>query len=134
MEDLEFVECPECASKPGSPTLCDSCLKNRNSISKLKQELENRLKQQDSIEKPILQTELNVHTWFRKSTNEWIGEINYQTPVTDGIARFTGATEREAFNAAAAEIGHCLLNARDEIQKIQFEEKFKNLYEGERQC
>jgi hypothetical protein len=24
-----FVECPECAAKPGSPTLCDGCLTRR---------------------------------------------------------------------------------------------------------
>lgn len=26
---LSFIECPECASKPGSPTLCDDCLARR---------------------------------------------------------------------------------------------------------
>jgi hypothetical protein len=29
---LEFIECPSCAVKPGSPTLCDSCLHNRDAI------------------------------------------------------------------------------------------------------
>lgn len=32
---FEFVECSICASKPGSPTLCESCLKNRNTIEYL---------------------------------------------------------------------------------------------------
>ena len=32
---LEFVECPTCAAKPGSPTLCNSCLQNRSVIGRL---------------------------------------------------------------------------------------------------
>ena len=32
---LEFEECPTCASKPGSPALCPSCLHNRHAISQL---------------------------------------------------------------------------------------------------
>lgn len=31
----EFKECPTCAAKPGSPTLCASCLQNRSLISHL---------------------------------------------------------------------------------------------------
>ena len=30
----QFIECPECASKPGSPTLCDDCLARRASFYK----------------------------------------------------------------------------------------------------
>jgi hypothetical protein len=33
-----FVECPECAAKPGSPYLCTSCIQNRALISFLKRE------------------------------------------------------------------------------------------------
>lgn len=32
MVEKEFVECPECAKKPGSPRLCPSCLENRRII------------------------------------------------------------------------------------------------------
>jgi hypothetical protein len=32
----EFMECPTCEAKPGIPTLCKSCLKNRKTIEKLK--------------------------------------------------------------------------------------------------
>ncbi len=28
----QFMECRECAEKPGSPTLCESCLNNRSAI------------------------------------------------------------------------------------------------------
>ena len=35
--ELEFRECSVCASKPGSPTLCESCLSNRSTIEQLKQ-------------------------------------------------------------------------------------------------
>lgn len=34
--DEEFKECKECAKKPGSPTLCESCLWNRSLVTKLK--------------------------------------------------------------------------------------------------
>lgn len=33
---LEFVECDTCRKKPGMPTLCQGCLINRRTISKLK--------------------------------------------------------------------------------------------------
>jgi hypothetical protein len=33
--ELEFKECSVCASKPGSPQLCGSCLQNRWTISQL---------------------------------------------------------------------------------------------------
>lgn len=32
----DFNECDCCASKPGSPELCAGCLRNRDSIQKLK--------------------------------------------------------------------------------------------------
>jgi hypothetical protein len=34
---LEFVECDTCRAKPGSPLLCDGCLRNRFVISTLKE-------------------------------------------------------------------------------------------------
>lgn len=34
----DFIECPECAKKPGSPALCPSCLNNRAVIGALKKE------------------------------------------------------------------------------------------------
>lgn len=37
----KFVECDVCASKPGTPTLCDSCYTNRGVI----EELENAVKE-----------------------------------------------------------------------------------------
>ena len=33
---LEFVECDNCRRKPGMPTLCQGCLINRRTISRLK--------------------------------------------------------------------------------------------------
>ncbi len=35
-EVLEFMECSACAAKPGSPTLCASCLSNRWLIDNLR--------------------------------------------------------------------------------------------------
>lgn len=43
---MGFIECKICASKPGSPILCDSCLSNRATIAQLEgkiKELENIL-------------------------------------------------------------------------------------------
>lgn len=34
--DLEFMECDVCRSKPGSPTLCSGCVRNRGVIARLK--------------------------------------------------------------------------------------------------
>lgn len=33
---LEFKECPQCAAKPGSPALCESCVWNRWLVQQLK--------------------------------------------------------------------------------------------------
>lgn len=33
--DGEFIECDTCRAKPGSPMLCDGCMKNRHTISSL---------------------------------------------------------------------------------------------------
>ena len=35
----DFVECPTCAAKPGSPALCGPCLHNRSLIYELRREL-----------------------------------------------------------------------------------------------
>ena len=35
--DIEFIECDTCRAKPGSPTLCNGCLKNRQIIYKAKE-------------------------------------------------------------------------------------------------
>lgn len=40
MRTGEFVECPQCDAKPGSPTLCPSCLSNRGTISRLNERIE----------------------------------------------------------------------------------------------
>ncbi len=32
----DFQVCPECSAKPGMPILCESCLHNRDLISKLR--------------------------------------------------------------------------------------------------
>lgn len=37
--DLEFQECATCAAKPGSPSLCASCLHNRHAIGVLDRRL-----------------------------------------------------------------------------------------------
>jgi len=37
--NLEFKECKECASKPGSPILCESCLHNRQVIEAFKRSM-----------------------------------------------------------------------------------------------
>ena len=34
MEKLQFRECKICSGKPGSPTLCESCLENRETIER----------------------------------------------------------------------------------------------------
>lgn len=44
MEELEFMECESCSQKPGSPTLCPSCLHNRRAIDKLSLELKKKKK------------------------------------------------------------------------------------------
>jgi uncharacterized membrane protein SirB2 len=36
-EKPKFMECVSCAAKPGSPTLCESCIHNRAAIEQLSQ-------------------------------------------------------------------------------------------------
>jgi hypothetical protein len=40
-----FIECAECAAKPGQPPLCESCLSNRNEITRLEGHVETLGKQ-----------------------------------------------------------------------------------------
>ena len=40
----EFAECALCAAKPGSPTLCTTCLHNRATVNQLRAEREELLK------------------------------------------------------------------------------------------
>jgi hypothetical protein len=56
-----------------------------------------------------IQATVEVSTWFRDSTNEWVGELAYRAGGTSGTGRYTGATEAEARNAAFAAIGYQLL-------------------------
>ena len=46
-EDIDFVECPTCAAKPGSPSLCESCQVNRTGIFTLKHRLDEALLELD---------------------------------------------------------------------------------------
>lgn len=39
MTDEDYKECADCASKPGSPTLCESCLHNRRVVGELQREV-----------------------------------------------------------------------------------------------
>jgi hypothetical protein len=51
--DIEFTECPTCAAKSGLPTLCNSCLKNRNIIENLTLKLNPR-KSDDKLKTLII--------------------------------------------------------------------------------
>lgn len=37
LDELNFMECSVCKSKPGTPQLCESCLNNRAVISRFKE-------------------------------------------------------------------------------------------------
>jgi hypothetical protein len=52
---------------------------------------------------------VKIRTWFRESTGEWVGEIDYTANGTAGCARYTGETEEAARNAAFASVGYILL-------------------------
>lgn len=56
------------------------------------------------------QATIKISTWYRDSTQEWVGEIEYQTDDMNGNARYTGATEKEARNAAFVAVGYNLLS------------------------
>ena len=36
---MDFVECDACRTKPGSPQLCNGCLRNRDTILELQEEI-----------------------------------------------------------------------------------------------
>ena len=56
-----------------------------------------------------MQIKIGIDTRWRKSTSEWIGEINLSGNGTSETARYTGRTEEEARNAAFAAVGYLLL-------------------------
>jgi hypothetical protein len=55
------------------------------------------------------QGQVTVTTWWRDSTLEWIGQVDYAANATSGSARYTANTETEARNAAYCAIGKLLL-------------------------
>lgn len=55
------------------------------------------------------QATIKISTWYRDSTQEWVGEIEYQTEHVNGNARYTGKTENEARNAAFATVGYHII-------------------------
>lgn len=48
--DIEFVECPSCAAKRGSPNLCEPCYSNRASINALKDRLGREQRTREAVE------------------------------------------------------------------------------------
>ena len=50
----EFVECETCAAKPGSPPLCPSCLKNRETIGVLRGAVKRSLAVLETLRSSIL--------------------------------------------------------------------------------
>lgn len=53
--------------------------------------------------------EVKIYTFYRDSTEEWVGEIELRTNDRATWARYTGATEEAARNAAIAAVGYQLL-------------------------
>ncbi len=50
MSKFEFFECETCQAKPGSPSLCAGCIKNRETISELNRFLRRAEQGMDAIE------------------------------------------------------------------------------------
>lgn len=69
--------------------------------------------------KKTYQANIKIQTWFRKSTNEWIGEIAFHTKFTDATSHFPSKTEEGARNAAFAAIGYELLEATWEEERLK---------------
>ena len=55
------------------------------------------------------QADIKVITWYRQSTNQWIGQVDYLSNGIEGSALYTGETENEARNAAFCAIPYLLL-------------------------
>ena len=53
-ERYEFTECGFCTSRPGSPILCERCVKNRSAISGLKRKLEHAQNVRDRTQTILL--------------------------------------------------------------------------------
>lgn len=79
------------------------------------------------------QAEMTINTFFRESTGEWVGEINYKSERYEnfGIARYTGKTENEARNAAFAMASSVLMELTfdEEPQNMGFS-ILKSIYES----
>lgn len=50
---MRFVECAACAAKPGSPTLCASCVANRGEISRLTSELKDERMRNEALRRGL---------------------------------------------------------------------------------
>lgn len=78
----DFVECKECASKIGSPTLCPSCLMNRETINTLKTRLSKKSEPEEITGEELAQQGMDavLHTeppdmprcsWEMQKWDEW---------------------------------------------------------------
>lgn len=58
----------------------------------------------NSNEKTVKLT-LEIVTYFRESTREWVGEIEYDYPTREnGTVRVTGQTEQQAYSKAVRKL------------------------------
>lgn len=51
---MRFIECASCAAKPGSPTLCASCVANRAEISRLTAELDAERRRNEALRRGLV--------------------------------------------------------------------------------
>lgn len=98
MTVIDFTECATCAAKPGATTLCESCLRNRHTIERLKAEV-SRLQdvtrglaashaairgQRDELADAVAGLGRSIEEAF---SNEWLAELRSTTALMQRVAK-----------------------------------------------
>lgn len=68
---MEFKECSLCATKPGMPTLCESCLANREIIENQRVAIQDIQQGQDDLREILAKRTADLHKAFEIILDLW---------------------------------------------------------------
>ncbi|MEN6379238.1 MAG: hypothetical protein ABFD15_06640 [Methanofastidiosum sp.] len=126
---LEFIECDTCRAKAGTPTLCQGCISNRATITKLKELLESSPKSPQEALPPFITfkgTLTHVYENYIRVNSEDMGRIIERVISPN---RITALTYRESpSNYSVAISSFCQGNGNILIYEVD-EDIYQNLKE-----
>ncbi len=68
---MKFEECASCAGKAGTPTLCESCINNREFIENLKKDNSRLLDEHDATRLLLVKRTASLHIAMEMVIEAW---------------------------------------------------------------